>query len=148
MIFKFKKQSPKLLEQLREYTKDIVGHLFDVYKKLPCGFPEYIYQEALDKTLTLNGVPHKKEYTHHPLFNGEELEAYFRMDFMVERSRGNIIIECKAIDNITDKERQQLYSYMIGTQFPIGILVNFATYDKAQVERYYFDRKDGTFTAF
>ena len=148
MIFKFKKQNPQILEQLRGYTKDIVGYLMDVYKKLPCGFPEYIYQEALEKTLTQNGVPHIKEYIYHPRFNGEEMESFFRMDFVVERERGNIIIECKAIDNITDKERHQLFSYMVGTQFPIGILVNFATYDRAQIERYYLDRQDGTFMTF
>ena len=111
----------------------------DVYKKLPCGFPEYIYQEALKKTFNRNGVPHTKEYIHHPLFDGEVMESYIRMDFVVERNRGNIIIECKATDNITDKERHQLYSYMVGTQFPIGILVNFATYDRAQIERYYLN---------
>ena len=82
------------------------------------------------------------------MFNGEEMESFFRMDFVVERELGNIIIECKAIDNITDKERHQLFSYMVGTQFPIGVLVNFATYDRAQIERYYLDRQDGTFMTF
>ena len=91
MIFKFKKQNPQLLEQLSEYTKDIVGLLMDVYKKLPCGFPEYIYQEALKKTFNRNGVPHTKEYIHHPLFYGEVMESYIRMDFVVERNRGNNI---------------------------------------------------------
>ncbi len=148
MIFKFKKQNPQILEQLREYTKDIVGLLMDVYKKLPCGFPEYIYQEALEKTLKKNCIPHTKEYIHHPPFDGEPMESYFRMDFVVEGKRGNIIIECKAIENITDRERHQLYTYMAGTQFPIGIIVNFATYDRAQIERYYLDRRDGTFMTF
>lgn len=67
---------------------------------------------------------------------------------MLERSRGNIIIECKAIEEIGERERHQLFSYLIGTQFPIGILVNFASYPKAEIEKYYYDRKDGTITPF
>ena len=67
---------------------------------------------------------------------------------MVEKSRGNIIVETKAIENLGPHERQQLFSYMIGTEFPIGILVNFATYPKAQIEKYYFDKRDMTITYF
>ena len=53
-----------------------------------------------------------------------------------------------AMEVYADKERHQLFSYMVGTQFPIGILVNFATYDRAQIERYFLDRQDGTFMTF
>lgn len=67
---------------------------------------------------------------------------------MVERSRGNIIVEAKAIEVLTKKERSQLFGYMVGTGFPIGLLVNFATYPKPTIERYYFDKKDMTLTAF
>ena len=54
----------------------------------------------------------------------------------------------KAIEEIGERERHQLFSYLIGTQFPIGILVNFASYPKAEIEKYYYDRKDGTITPF
>lgn len=67
---------------------------------------------------------------------------------MVERPKGNIIIECKAIEKLGPHERQQLLSYLIGTGYPIGILVNFATYPKVQLEKYYFDKRDMTLTAF
>ncbi len=148
MIFENKDLPETLVKQLKQYVYDVIDHLFTVYKKLPCGFPEYIYQEALDITLTEKGVPHQKEFLFHPLFNGKPLDSYFRMDFVLERVRGNIIIECKAIDSIGDKERHQLFSYMIGTRFPIGILVNFSTYPKAQIEKYYFDKKDNTISPF
>ena len=148
MIFEKKNLPDSLVKQLKNYVYDIINHLFTVYKKLPCGFPEYIYQEALGITLKENEVPYQKEFQYHPLFNGKPLDAYFKMDFIVERERRNIIIECKAIESIGDKERQQLFSYMIGTGFPVGILINFATYPKAQIEKYYYDKKDGSITPF
>ena len=98
MIFERKNLPEALVKQLKNYVYDIINHLFTVYKKLPCGFPEYIYQEALGITLKENEVPYQKEFQYHPLFNGKPLNAYFKMDFIVERERGNIIIECKAIE--------------------------------------------------
>ena len=47
MIFTEKNLSSQLKEQLKDYVYDVIGYLFRVYKQLPCGFPEYIYQEVL-----------------------------------------------------------------------------------------------------
>lgn len=149
MILKQKEHlDPKLKEDLKQYVYDVLGYIMEVYKGLPCGLPEYIYQEAFAKKLQKNGIDPHKEYRHYPAFEGEQLESYLKMDFMIERERGNIIIETKAIENLGAHERQQLFSYMIGSEFPIGILVNFATYPKAQIEKYYFDKRDMTITAF
>ena len=49
MIFNTKKQlSPAQRQQLKEYVHPIVGIIHQVYKELPNGMPEYIYQEALN----------------------------------------------------------------------------------------------------
>ena len=148
MIFKQKELSPTLKEQLKEYVYDVIGYLFKVYKELPCGYPEYIYQEAISVILSENGVPHKKEYFFHPVFRGKTFASFFKMDFLLERDKGNVIIECKAVDQIGERERHQLFSYMTGTQFPVGILVNFSTYPKAEIEKYYYDKDDGTINPF
>ncbi len=76
------------------------------------------------------------------------LEAFFRMDFLLPNERGNIVIECKAVENLGDRKRSQLFSYLVGTQYPIGILVNFSSYPKLQLEKYYFDRRDKNFYSF
>lgn len=67
---------------------------------------------------------------------------------MIERDGGNIIVEAKAIEFLTKKERAQLFGYMVGTGYPFGLLVNFATYPRPVIERYYFDKNDMTLTAF
>lgn len=149
MILDSKKElDPLLKEDLKKYVYDIIGHVMYVCKQLPCGQPEYLYQEAFAKTLRKNGINPHKEFVYHPLFDGEPLEAYLKMDFMIERERGNIIVEAKAIDKLSNHERAQLFGYLVGTGFPVGLLVNFATYPHPTVERYYFDKKDMTITAF
>ena len=67
---------------------------------------------------------------------------------MIPLERGNIVIECKSISKITEKERFQAFGYLRATLFPIAILVNFGTWPKAQIERYYFDRKNMIVHAF
>lgn len=149
MIFNQKeKLNPELKSALQNYVYDVVGHIQDVYKELPNGMPEYIYQEALGGVLDNAGLRPVKEYRHHPLFRGKPLESYLKMDFMIPRSQGNIIIECKAIDKLTSTEYQQLFSYMHGTGFPIGIIVNFHAYPHVQIHKFYYDQSDNTITAF
>jgi len=148
MLFFKKRLDDQLIDDLKEYVRDIIGILFDVHNKVPCGYHEYLFQEALDYMLTKNNVPHIKEYEHHPIFDGMVMKSCLKMDFMIQRPKGNIIIECKAIKELTNWERNQLYSYLIGTEFPVGILVNFGTYPKVQLEKYYFDKKDRTISSF
>ena len=136
-----------LKKDLKQYVYDVIGVMHEVYRQLDNGLPEYIYQEALCKQLKKIGYKDTaKEYQHHPEFNGEPLEAYVKMDLMVPKSRGNIIVECKSISELTDKERFQTWGYMTATRFPIAILVNFGTFPKAQIERYY--GKNGKIYAF
>lgn len=139
---------PALKKQLQEYVYDIIGIIQDVHNELPQGMPEYLYQEALGIALDDAGVKPEKEYQHHPVFRGRTMASFLKMDLMVPRERGNIIIECKAIESLTSKEYQQLFSYMVGTGFPVGILANFHGYPHATIHKFYYDRSDNTITAF
>ena len=125
-------------QELVQACYDVVGCLHEVYKQLGAGLPEYIYQEALTKQMVKQGLKVHKEYPFHPLFNGEPLEAYLKMDLVVESLVGNIIVECKALTQLTDKEHYPFFGYMRATKFLIGILVNFVTDRRAQIERYHY----------
>jgi GxxExxY protein len=139
----------KLHKQLVDYCYPIIGCMHKVHDTLGPGLPEYIYQEALYKKLKNSGYEGvAKEYQHHIEFEGELLESFVKMDMMIPLERGNIVIECKSISKITEKERFQAFGYLRATLFPIAILVNFGTWPKAQIERYYFDRKNMIVHAF
>lgn len=137
-----------LKTQLQQYVYDIIGVVQAVHNELPQGMPEYLYQEALAMALGQAGISSIKEYPHHPVFRGQTMESYLKMDLMIPREKGNVIIECKAIETLSAKEYQQLFSYLIGTGFPIGIIVNFHSYPKATIHKFYYDKSDNTITAF
>ena len=137
---------PNLRQSLIQYVYRIIGCIQYVHRQLGPGMPEYIYQEALGRKLVKEQFDVRKELVYHPLFDGEALESYIKMDMVVMMPRGNVIIECKSIKSITDKEQFQTFGYLRGTSFPIAILVNFGTWPKAQIERYYYH--EGIIKAF
>lgn len=64
------------------------------------------------------------------------MNATYRVDFLC---KGDIIVECKAVDDIDNNMRSQLFNYMRLLKHPCGIIVNFAA-KTAKVERYFFDK--------
>ena len=46
-----------------------------------------------------------------------------------------IIVELKAITDLTDEHRAQVLNYLKATRFELGLLVNFGHYPKLQYER-------------
>lgn len=62
--------------KLITYVYDIVGYAMDVCRQLPCGLPEYIYQEAFAKRLESRGINSHKEWQYHPSFDGSPLQFF------------------------------------------------------------------------
>ncbi len=146
MEFSREKLPATLHDSLKAHVYDIIGCMHEVYRDLGDGLPEYVYQEALVIELKAKGFNPIREYHHHPVYKGMELKALLKMDIMVPMQRGNVIIECKAIRELSNIERSQTFGYLRGTEFPIAILVNFGAHDRAEIERYYF--KNGVVRAF
>ena len=124
----------------------IIGCMQTVHNQLGAGLPEYIYQEALTTELSANAIKVHKEMEYHPIYRGKPMKAYLKMDLVVESEIGNIIIECKALNQLTEREHYQTFGYLRGTGWPIAILVNFGTSPKAQIERFY--NNNGTIEVF
>ena len=136
---------PKRQELIRA-CYGIIGCMQEVHNQLGPGLPEYIYQEALVTELTAKGYTIHKELEYHPLYRGQAMKAYLKMDLVVENEVGKVIVECKALTQLTEREHYQTFGYLRGTGWPIAILVNFGTSPKAQIERYHYN--NGTIELF
>ena len=75
--------------------------------------------------------------TFHPTYHGKPMQATYRVDFLCKE---DIIVECKAVDDLDNNMRAQLYNYMRLLKHPCGILVNFAS-KLVKVERYFYDKE-------
>ena len=125
--------------ELVNATYGIVGCMQQVHNQLGPGLPEYIYQEALATELAANGFTAHKELEYHPIYKGKPLNAYLKMDLVVETPIGNVIVECKALTALTEREHYQTFGYLRGTGWPVVILVNFGASPRVQIERFYND---------
>jgi GxxExxY protein len=123
------------LENLKEHVFDVVGAIYEVHTELGPGLNEYCYQEGLRLQLEEQEIQFKKELSIHPTYHGKEMEAVYRVDFLC---KGDIVVECKSVDELNGDMRAQLYNYMRLLKCPCGIIVNFAG-KKADVERYFYD---------
>ena len=114
---------------------DVVGAIYEVHKELGAGLNEFCYQEGLQMQLEEQEIPFNREMTFHPSYHGKPMEAVYRVDFLC---KGDIIVECKATDDLNNNMRSQLYNYMRLLKLSCGILVNFAS-KLVKIERYFFD---------
>ena len=130
-----KKKMNMNISKLKEHIFDVVGAIHEVHHELGPGLNEYCYQEGLEIELTERGIPFYRELSFHPKYHGKEMNATYKLDFLC---KGDIIVECKSVMELTNAHRAQLYNYMYLTKAPCGILVNFLP-SFAIIERYFYD---------
>ena len=105
-----------------EESYKITGAIYEVHKELGPGLLEKVYQEALEKELTYQGIPFEREKCFNLYYRGEKMEAFYIADFVCY---GKIIVELKAVGELTDIHKAQVRNYLGITGYKLGILVNF-----------------------
>ena len=116
----------------KEESFAIRGACFEVYREKGCGFLEPVYQECLEIELKLRRVPFKAQTALRLEYKGHTLQQKYVPDFICfER----IIVELKAVTELTDEHRAQVHNYLKATGLRLGLLVNFGHYPKIQIER-------------
>ncbi len=65
-------------------------------------------------------------------YKGRPLRKKYIPDFICF---GKIIVEIKAVKEITDEHRAQVQNYLKATGYKLGLIINFGHYPKVQIER-------------
>ena len=103
-------------------SRKIVGAIFEVHKRLGVGLLEKVYQEALEKELKFQKIPFEREKRFDLFYRDEKMDAYYIADFVCY---DKIIVELKAVSELTDVHKAQVRNYLGITGYKLGILVNF-----------------------
>ena len=123
------------IETLKDILYYVVGAIYEVRNELGPGLNESVYQEGLEMEFKLQNITYEREKVFHPTYRGVPMESTFRLDFTCLNM---IIIECKAVNKLTNEHRAQLFNYMHLTKYRMGILVNFSP-SHMEIERYFYD---------
>ena len=120
----------ELIHEQESYQ--IMGACFEVYKAMGRGFLEPVYQECLEIELEERGIPFVAQHELQIVYKGRTLEQTYKPDFICY---GKIIFEAKAVTELADAHRAQVFNYLRATGMRLGILVNFSSYPKVEYER-------------
>jgi GxxExxY protein len=105
-------------------TYKIIGAALEVHKELGCGFLEAVYQEALGKEFAYQAIPFKPQPIIQIAYKGKPLDKTYQPDFVCY---DEVILEIKAISNLSGVEEAQLINYLKATELKVGLLINFGS---------------------
>ena len=103
-------------------TEKIIGCAIDVHKELGPGFLESIYHKALRKEFSLKNVDNETE-KEVKVYYKNELIGIHKLDLLVENK---IVVELKAVTDISDVHVSQVVSYLKATGQTVGLILNFS----------------------
>ena len=105
-------------------TYAIIGAAMAVHNELGPGFLEEVYHEALGIELTSRDIPFDTESLLTINYRGIPMRKTYRADFICYE---DIIVELKALPEITGNEKAQVINYLKATNIDRGLLLNFGS---------------------
>jgi GxxExxY protein len=116
----------------RDESYALQGAIFEVYRELGCGFLEAVYQECLERELTLRSIPFEVRKAIPLRYKGHLLQQAYEPDCICF---GRIIVELKAVRALAPEHEAQVLDYLKATGLTLGLLVNFGSHPKVTIKR-------------
>jgi GxxExxY protein len=111
--------------EINEVSKQVIGLAMKVHTHLGPGLIESVYKECLYYELVKNGFQVEKEKPIPLVYEEINLDTGYRLDLLVN---GQLVIEIKSVEAITDVHWAQTLTYIKLGNFNLGLLINFNVY--------------------
>lgn len=106
----------------KELTFAVIGAAMEVHSILGSGFLEAIYQTALEKELTLRGIPFEHQVELPVSYKGELIGVY-KADLVIDKK---FVVEIKAVRLMPGHQAQAMH-YLAATGLRLALLLNFGS---------------------
>lgn len=129
-----KSQKEKAMTELllKDEVFAIYGAAIEVHRELGPGFLEAVYQEALEIELQSRGIPFEAQKPLTIYYKGRKLKREYIADLVCY---GQIVVELKALDQLSKREEAQVLNYLKTTGLRVGLLLNFGSEGKLERKR-------------
>ncbi len=94
----------------------------EVHKILGKGHSEKVYGDALEYEFKKNQILFSREVKFNIVYKEVILPSYYFSDFLIY---DQIILEIKAIQQLSNSEIKQTLNYLAASKKKIGLLINF-----------------------
>jgi GxxExxY protein len=108
----------------------IVKACYEVHNVLGPGYSEKIYEEAMDRELTGQGISVDRQRIVAVMYKGDKI-GECRLDSVADDT---ILLEFKAVSELNSIFESQVLSYLKASGLKLGLLVNFGG-KKVEVRR-------------
>jgi len=119
----------------QDITEKIIGAAYNVHNNLGSGFLEKVYQNSLAIELRSLDFLFDMEKPIKVYYRGEIVGDYIA-DIIID---GKVILEIKAIKELSSIHEVQLVNYLKATGIEVGLLINFGK--SVQIKRRVMDAK-------
>ena len=106
-----------------DITEKIIGCAMKVHRQMRNGFQELIYQRCLIIEFRKIALPFLNE-VELPIFYDKVEVGKRRVNFLIENK---VIIEIKAVSELTDTHLAQALNYLEALNLEIGLVINFGS---------------------
>jgi len=86
-----------------------------------------------EKELSKRNIPFVAQEEITMRYKGEALRQTYKPDLICY---GKIILELKAVKKIAPEHKAQIINYLKATNLKLGLLINFGSHPKAEIERF------------
>jgi GxxExxY protein len=108
--------------QIDEMSAIVVDEAIGIHREFGPGLFESVYESVLAGRLESRGLTVDRQVAIQAVFDGQHFDAAFKIDILVE---GTLVLEIKAVDQLTKAHAKQLLTYLRIMKQPVGLLLNF-----------------------
>lgn len=117
----------------KDEVYSIVGAAMEVHTILGTGFLEPVYQEAMEIECASRRIPFVSQQILQVHYKQHILKKEYIADMVCFEK---IVVEFKALDNLTGRESSQVINYLKATGYKVGVLINFGSDTKLEWKRF------------
>ena len=110
------------IERYNTLTRNIIGAGIEVHRALGPGLLESVYEDCLCHEFGLRGIEFQRQVFVPIAYKELRIDHGLKLDILVEDS---VIIELKAVEQLTPIHEVQLMTYLKLTGCKVGLLMNF-----------------------